>query len=174
MESHKVSLCLRPYFSSEESTVAMPAPCSRSCPDRSYPGAWTLIPGPQLGERTVHGSVQICSLSDMVFPIFLTFVQNAPWRHVYRIAMSANDILYVLRRCHIGNAAMLSSKWPCELNMTQLLSGLHTQGILCQQTVRGAEVGLEKGEKTSFLQHSHFSRLYWCIVEISFITELFK
>lgn len=40
--------------------------------------------------------------------------------------------------------------------MTQLLSGLLTQGILCQQTVRGAEVGLENGEKTSFLQHCHF------------------
>ncbi|XP_048153651.1 uncharacterized protein LOC125323096 [Corvus hawaiiensis] len=29
-------------------------------------------------------------------------------------------------------------------------------GILCQETVRGAEVGLEKGEKTSSLQCCHF------------------
>ncbi|KAL2306040.1 hypothetical protein Nmel_003941, partial [Mimus melanotis] len=29
-------------------------------------------------------------------------------------------------------------------------------GILCQQTLRGAGVGLEKGEKTSSFQHCHF------------------
>lgn len=67
--------------------------------------------------------------------------------------------------------------------MTQLLSGLHTQGILCQETVRGAEVGLEKGEETSSLQRCYFdvaamfytgTSLYWCIVEICFVkTEFF-
>lgn len=111
----------------------------------------------------------------MVFPILLTFAQNAPWRHVYRVAISANDILHILWRCHVGNAVILSSKWPCQLNMTQLISGLHTQGILCQQIVRGAEEGLEEGEETSSLQYCHFSSLYLCIVELSFVTTgLFK
>lgn len=127
----------------------------------------------------MHGPVQICNLSDVILPIFLTFVQNAPWRHIYRVATSANDILHILWRCHMGNAIILSSKWPCELNMTQLLFGLHTQGILCQETVRGAEVGLDKGEETSSLQCCHFSiaamsytgtSLYWCIVEICLAT----
>lgn len=54
--------------------------------------------------------VQIFSLSDTIFLIVLTFVQNAPWRHVYRVATSANDILRILWRCHIGSAIILSCK----------------------------------------------------------------
>jgi len=63
--------------------------------------------------------------------------------------------------------------------MTQLLSGLAMQTILDWQSVREAEVGLERGENTSSLQHCHFciaavfytiSSLCWCIVEVCFIT----
>lgn len=42
------------------------------------------------------GPVLIFSLSDRIFLTVLTFAQNAPWRHIYRAATSADDILPVL------------------------------------------------------------------------------
>lgn len=163
----------------------MPMPGSRLCPHFSYTGAWTLTPGSQLCARTEAGEaimrdpVQIFSWSDMIFPIVLTFVQNAPWRHVYRVAISADDILHILWRCHIGSAIILSCKVTMWIGYDSAALWVRNQAILDWQLVREAEAGLGRGENTSSLQHCHFgiaaefytiSNLCWHVVEICFIT----